>query len=371
MCHNSFGHLFRVTTWGESHGPAIGCVVDGCPPRLALSEADIQPWLDRRRPGQSRFTTPAAGTGPGAYPVRRVRGPDHRHADRVADRERGPALARLLRDRSEIPPRPCRPHLRAEIRHPRLSRRRAVVGARDRDAGRRRRRWRARCWGGACGSAARWCRSDRTASTARAGTGTQVDANPFFCPDPVAATEWEDYPARGAQGRLFARRGDRGRGRRRAPRPRRADLRQAGCGSGGGADVDQRGEGRGDRRRVSPPRRCAGRTNADEMRMRGRRRWRSWPTTPAASWAASRPGQPVVARFAVKPTSSILTPRADGGSRRGRRRRSATKGRHDPCVGIRAVPVGEAMMACVLADHLLRHRAQNPDAPEVARLPRN
>ena len=82
-------------------------------------------------------------------------------------------------------------------------------------------------------------------------------------------------------------------------------------------------------------------------------------------------GQPIVARFALKPTSSILTPRPTVDRKRERRSRSSTKGRHDPCVGIRAVPVGEAMLACVLADHLLRHRAQNPDAPEVARLPRN
>ena len=74
MSHNSFGHLFRVTTWGESHGPAIGCVVDGCPPRIALTEADIQPWLDRRRPGQSQLHHPAAGARPGPHPVRHLRG---------------------------------------------------------------------------------------------------------------------------------------------------------------------------------------------------------------------------------------------------------------------------------------------------------
>ena len=84
MSHNTFGHLFRVTTWGESHGPAIGCVVDGCPPRLALAEADIQPWLDRRRPGQSQFTTQRQEPDAGPHPVRRVRGHDHRHADRAA-----------------------------------------------------------------------------------------------------------------------------------------------------------------------------------------------------------------------------------------------------------------------------------------------
>ena len=171
--HNSFGHLFRVTTWGESHGPAIGCVVDGCPPRIALSEADIQPWLDRRRPGQSQIHHAAAGARPGPHPVRRVRRRDHRHADRVADRQRRPAFARLFRDRGAVPSRPRRPDLRAEIRHPRLSRRRAFVGARDGDAGGGRRR-------GAQGAGRRRAHSrragaDRPAprSIARAGTGTQ------------------------------------------------------------------------------------------------------------------------------------------------------------------------------------------------------
>ncbi len=91
---------------------------------------------------------------------------------------------------------------------------------------------------------------------------------------------------------------------------------------------------------------------------------------PAAFWAGISSGQPIVARFAVKPTSSILTPRR-AVDRQGHDVEVVTKGRHDPCVGIRAVPVGEAMLACVLADHLLRHRAQNPDAPALSRLPRN
>ncbi len=113
----------------------------------------------------------------------------------------------------------------------------------------------------------------------------------------------------------------------------------------------------------------SGEANADEMRM----------ADGVVAFAANHAGgilggistgQPIVARFAVKPTSSILTPRR-GVDRMGRDVEVTTRGRHDPCVGIRAVPVGEAMVALVLADHLLRHRAQNPDAPGVARLPRN
>ena len=228
MSHNSFGHLFRVTTWGESHGPAIGCVVDGCPPRISLSEADIQPWLDRRRPGQSRFTTQRQEPDAGPHPVRRVRWRDHRHADRHADRQRGPALARLLRDRRAVPSRPRRPDLRAEIRHPRLSRRRPVLGARDRDArgGRRRR---------AQGA------GRRRAHPRRPGADRPTPHRPrplglgrggrqsVLLPRPGHGGALGDLSVRGPQGRLVGRRGDRGGGRRRPTRPGRTDLRQARC----------------------------------------------------------------------------------------------------------------------------------------------
>ena len=130
MSHNTFGHLFRVTTFGESHGIALGCVVDGCPPRIPLTAADIQPFLDQRRPGQSRFTTQrrepdAVKILSGTFPGRERTGRDHRHADRAADRERRPALEGLFRDQGHVPAGPCRLHLRREIRAARLSRRRA------------------------------------------------------------------------------------------------------------------------------------------------------------------------------------------------------------------------------------------------------
>ena len=145
MSHNSFGHLFRVTTCGESHGPAIGCIVDGCPPGIPLTEADIQPWLDRRRPGQSRFTTQRREDDrvrilSGASLRAHARPGDHRHADRAPDRQHRPALEGLCRHPRQVSPRPCRLHLPGEIRHARLSRRRPFLGARDRLPRRRRRR---------------------------------------------------------------------------------------------------------------------------------------------------------------------------------------------------------------------------------------
>ena len=368
MSHNSFGHLFRVTTWGESHGPAIGGVVDGCPPRLPLTEADIQPWLDKRRPGQSKFTTQrqepdqvrilsgvfegvttgtpisllienqdqrsrdyaaiAAQFRPGhadltydlKYGIRDYRGGGRSSARETAMRVAAGAIARLVlgsgvRIRGAL----------VQIGPHRI----------DRD------RW-------------DWA---------------QVDENPFFCPDPVAAANLGNLSVGGPQGRLLGRRGDRGGRRRRAARARRADLRQAGCRSRRRADVDQRGQGRGDRRglrRRRPVRRGECRRDADAVTV-----WCEFASNHAGGILGGiSTGQPVVARFAVKPTSSILSPRHSV-DRAGQDIEIVTKGRHDPCVGIRAVPVGEAMMACVLADHLLRHRAQNPDAPTTTRLPRN
>jgi chorismate synthase len=151
MSHNTFGHLFRVTTWGESHGPAIGCTVDGCPPGVSLSETDIQPWLDKRKPGQNKFTTQRkepdevrilSGTFEGkttGTPIQlMIENTDQRSKDygEIAQ---------------SLPPRPCRHHLSPEIWHPRLSRRRAVQRARDRKrvaaAGVARRCWRRWCPG--------------------------------------------------------------------------------------------------------------------------------------------------------------------------------------------------------------------------------
>jgi chorismate synthase len=368
LSHNSFGHLFRVTTWGESHGPAIGCVIDGCPPRLSLSEADIQPFLDLRRPGQSKFVT------------------QRQEADQVRilsgvfeGMTTGTPIALVIentdqrsRDYGDIAERfrPGHADLTYELKY----------GIRDyRGGGRSSARETAMRV--AAGAVARKVLGpevmirgalvqmgpdgiDRTA-----WDWGQVGQNPFFCPDPVAAGRWEVMLAAarkagsslGAVIELVAEGVPPGFG---APIYGKldADLAAALMGINAVKGVEI-GEG-------FAAARLAGEANADELRMGP-----DGQVVFAANHAGGilggiSTGQPVVARFAVKPTSSILTPRRSV-DRHGREVEVVTKGRHDPCVGIRAVPVGEAMVAIVLADHLLRHRAQNPDAPSAARLPRN
>ena len=367
MSHNSFGHLFRITTWGESHGPAIGCVIDGCPPRIALSEADIQPFLDRRRPGQSRFTTQRQEPDQvrilsGVFDGMTTGTPIALQIENVDQRSR---------DYGEIATtfRPGHADLTYELKY----------GIRDyRGGGRSSARETAmRVAAGAVARRVLGAGVRIRAALVQLGPHRierarwdwdAVDANPFFCPDPVAAAAWEQVllavrkagSSLGAVIEVVAEGVPPGLG---APVYGKldADLAAAlmsinavkGVEIGDGfAAADLRGE-----------------DNADELRMR------DGVVAFAANHAGGilggiSSGQPVVARFAVKPTSSILTPRLTV-DREGRETEIATKGRHDPCVGIRAVPVGEAMVACVLADHLLRHRAQNPDAPEAARLPRN
>jgi chorismate synthase len=367
MSHNSFGHMFRVTTWGESHGPAIGCVVDGCPPRLPLTEADIQPWLDRRRPGQSKFTT------------------QRQEPDQVIIRSgvfegatTGTPIALVIenldqrsRDYSAIAAqyRPGHADLTYDLKY----------GIRD-------------YRGGGRSSARETAMRVAAGGIARQvlGVGVRIrgalvqmgphkidrsrwdwaelDKNPFFCPDPVAAAFWEEYLSEvrksgssvGAVIEVVAEGVPPGLG---APIYGKLDADLAGALMSINA---VKGVEIGDGFDAA----ClTGEDNADEMRMDG------GMVTFGSNHAGGilggiSTGQPIVARFAVKPTSSILTPRHSV-DRTGHDVDVSTKGRHDPCVGIRAVPVGEAMVACVLADHLLRHRAQNPDAPTVARLPRN
>ena len=193
MAGNSFGTLFRFTSWGESHGPAIGCVVDGTPPRIPLSEADIQVWMEKRRPGQSRFVTQRQEPDTvkilsGVFEGVTTGTPIALHIDNVDQRSRD-----YSRDQGQVPPGPRRLHLFQEIRRARLSRRRPPVGARDRGA-RRRRRHRAQDPGRRRQrSAAPWCSSAARRSTAASGTGTPPADNPFWCPDRQAAQGWEGY----------------------------------------------------------------------------------------------------------------------------------------------------------------------------------
>ena len=366
MSHNSFGHLFRVTTWGESHGPAIGCVVDGCPPRIALSEADIQPWLDRRRPGQSRFTTQRQEPDQvrilsGVFEGQTTGTPIALLIENVDQRSRdyGDIAARF---------RPGHADLAYELKY----------GIRDyRGGGRSSARETAMRV--AAGAIARKVLEGVQIRGALVQMGPHgidrarwdwdaVEHNPFFCPDPLAAEAWETLLSEvrkqgsslGAVIEVWAEGVPPGLG---APVYGKLDADIAAAlmsiNAVKGVEI---GEG-------FAAAALRGEENADEMRMQGG--VVAFGSNHAGGVLGGiSTGQPVVARFAVKPTSSILTPRRTV-DRAGGETEITTKGRHDPCVGIRAVPVGEAMLACVLADHLLRHRAQNPDAPQAARLPRN
>ncbi|MCH1542575.1 MAG: chorismate synthase [Alphaproteobacteria bacterium] len=355
MSHNSFGHLFRVTTWGESHGAALGCVVDGAPARLPLSEADIQQWLDKRKPGQNKFTTqrreadavkilsgvfedPETGaqvtTGtpisllientdqrskdygdikdkyrPGhadftymeKYGIRDYRGGGRSSARETAARVAASGIARKVLDGVTI---------RAAL---------VQMGPHEIDR-------------------ANWNWDD-------------VDNNPFWCPDAKAAALWEDYldgvrkagSSCGAVIEVVASGVPVGWG---APVYGKLDTDLAAAmmsiNAVKGVEI-----GNGFAAAA-----LSGEENADEMSKGG------FTSNHAGGVLGGiSTGQDIVVRFAVKPTSSILTPRqtvdVDGNETD-----IVTKGRHDPCVGIRAVPVGEAMMACVLADHKLRHLGQ-------------
>jgi chorismate synthase len=366
MSHNTFGHLFRVTTWGESHGPALGCVVDGCPPRIGLTEADIQPWLDRRRPGQSKFTTQRqepdvvrilsgvfGGLTTGTPIALQIENVDQRSKDYGDIAERF---------------RPGHADLTYELKY----------GIRDYRGGGRSsaRETAARV---AAGAVARKILDGMTIRGALVQLGphgidrarwdwSEVEKNPFFCPDAQAVAFWEEYlsdvrkrgSSCGAVIEVVADGVPPGLG---APIYGKLDADIAGALMGINA---VKGVEIGDGFAAAS---LSGEANADEMRMHeGEVAFGS--NHAGGILGGISTGQPVVARFAVKPTSSILAPRA-AVDRWGHDVDVITKGRHDPCVGIRAVPVGEAMVACVLADHLLRQRAQNPDAPSRPRLPRN
>ncbi len=354
MSHNTFGHLFRFTTWGESHGPAIGCVVDGCPPRIALAEADIQYWLDRRRPGRSRFTT-------------QRREPDRvRILSGVFEGETlGTPIAMVVenedarsRDYEENKDKFRPGH--AEFTYQRK------YGIRDyRGGGRSSARETAMRV--AAGSIARKILgSSVTIRGAMIQMGPHridreswdwdaIEDNPFWCPDRAMAEMWEGYlttvrkrqSSTGAVIEVVASGVPPGLG---APVYGKLDADLAGAMMGinavKGVEI---GAGMGAAE-------LSGEENVDEMRMKdGEVEFLS--NNAGGTLGGISSGQDVVVRFAVKPTSSISKPLKTVNVH-GEEVDIATKGRHDPCVGIRAVPVGEAMMACVLADHLLRHRAQ-------------
>jgi chorismate synthase len=359
MSHNTFGHLFRVTTFGESHGPALGAIVDGCPPNIPLTAEEIQAFLDKRRPGQSRFTTQRQEPDQvkimsGVFEDERTNGPvttgtpimlmienvDQRSKDYAA-----------IRDTF----RPGHADLTYQAKY----------GIRDYKGGGRSsaRETAARV---AAGAIARKIIPGVTIKGALIQMGphridrtnwdwSEVDRNPFFTPDAKAAKHFEDYldgvrksgSSIGAVIEVTASGVPAGWG---APLYGKLDQDLAaammsinavkGVEIGAGFAAAE----------------FSGEQNADEIRMRhGKPEFLS--NHAGGILGGISTGQDVVVRFAVKPTSSILTPRKSV-TASGEEADVMTKGRHDPCVGIRAVPVGEAMMAIVLADHFLRHRGQ-------------
>ena len=360
MSHNTFGHLFRVTTFGESHGRALGCVVDGCPPGLPLTEAEIQAFLDKRRPGQSRFTTQRQE--PDAVRILSGVFEDERTGGQVTT---GTPIALMIenvdqrsKDYGDIRDRyrPGHADYAYDVKY----------GLRDYRGGGRSsaRETAARV---AAGAVARKVIPGVTIRGALTQIGphkidrarwdwAEVERNPFFCPDPVAAKEWETYldgvrkagSSIGAVIELVAEGVPAGWG---APIYGKLDSELASAlmsiNAVKGVEI---GEG-------FAAAELTGEQNADEMRMGADGKPVFLSNRAGGVLGGISTGQPVVARFAVKPTSSILTPRQSV-DRYGAEVDVMTKGRHDPCVGIRAVPVGEAMMACVLADAFLRHRGQ-------------
>jgi chorismate synthase len=364
MSHNTFGHLFRVTTFGESHGPAIGCVVDGCPPGIALTEADIQRDLERRRPGQSKFVTQRQE--PDTVKILSGVFRDERMAEQLTT---GTPIGLLIenmdqrsKDYSEIRDKYRPGH--ADYTYD------AKYGVRDyRGGGRQSARETAMRV--AAGAIARKV-LDRlfgkvTIRAALVQMGTQkierdrwswdeTGNNPFFCPDPEVITPWTEYlegvrkagSSVGAIVEVVAEGIPAGLG---APVYSKLDNELASALMSINA---VKGVEIGDGFATAA---MTGMDNADEMRMGNDGKPVFLSNHAGGILGGISTGQPIVARFAVKPTSSILTPRRTI-DKSGAETEIVTKGRHDPCVGIRAVPVGEAMMALVLADQALRHRAQ-------------
>ena len=362
MSFNSFGHMFRVTTFGESHGPALGCVVDGCPPGIPLTVADIQKDLDRRRPGTSKFVTQRRE--PDTVQILSGVFQDERMKQQVTT---GTPIALLIQNQDQ------RSKDYGEIRdkfrpgHADYTYW-AKYGVRDYRGGGRSsaRETASRVAAGAIARKILTALYGKvTVRGALVTMGTQgierfdwaqVPKNDFFCPDANAVPVWTKYleslrkkgSSCGAIVQLVAEGIPAGLG---APIYAKLDGELAGALMSINA---VKGVEIGDGFEASF---LSGEENADEMRKGPKGKPKFLSNHAGGILGGISTGQPVVARFAVKPTSSILTPRktitVDGAETS-----IITKGRHDPCVGIRAVPVGEAMMACVLADAALLHRGQ-------------
>ena len=365
MSFNTFGHLFRVTTFGESHGVAIGCVVDGCPARIALTEADIQPYLDKRRPGQSRFTTQRRE--PDQVKILSGVFIDEATGEQVTT---GTPIALVIdnvdprsKDYSDIKDKYRPGH--ADYTYD------AKYGIRDHRGGGRQSA-RETAMRVAAGAIARKIVPGMTVRGALVQMGKhrieparwnwdEVERNPFFCPDAEQAKFFEAYlddirkrgSSVGAVIEIVAEGVPVGLG---APIYGKldGDLAAALMGINAVKGVEI---GAGFAAAA-----LSGEENADEIRMGNDGKPVFLSNNAGGILGGISTGQPIVCRFAVKPTSSILTPRRTV-DRYGAETEISTKGRHDPCVGIRAVPIGEAMVACVIADHYLRQRGQMGETP--------
>lgn len=357
MSMNTFGHLFRVTTWGESHGPALGATVDGCPPGVEINESMLQHWLDKRRPGQSKHTTQrqepdAVKILSGVFEGKTTGTPVQLMIENTDQRSK---------DYGDIAQtfRPGHADITYHLKY----------GNRDYRGGGRSsaRETAARVAAGGLARAALEhlapgikvkgymvamgeMELDRSQLDLAA-----IDNNDFWLPDADAVPEWDAYLAGirkaqnsvGATVEVIAQNVPAGLG---APVYAKLDTDLAAAmmsiNAVKGAEI---GEG-------MAASRLKGTDNADEIFM-GENGPEYSSNHAGGILGGISTGQDLVVRFAVKPTSSILTPRksirTDGSETE-----VITKGRHDPCVGIRAVPVGEAMMACVVLDHLLLHRGQ-------------
>lgn len=358
MSGNGFGHLFKFTTFGESHGPAIGCIIDGCPPNIPITEIDIQKWLDKRKPGQSRFTT------------------QRREADKIKilsgifdGKTTGTPIGLLIentdqrsKDYTEIKDiyRPGHADYTYQQKY----------GIRDyRGSGRASARETAnRVAAGAVARKILGKGINITGSMIQIGDkqinrekwdSDEINNNDFWCPDKSTVPIWERYldnirksgSSIGAIIEISATGVPVGLG---SPVYDKidADIAKAIMSINavkavefgvGFAAAELRGE-----------------ENADEMRIKdGQPIFTS--NKSGGILGGITTGQDIIVRFAVKPTSSILTPRKTVNTL-GQEVEVSTKGRHDPCVGIRAVPIGEAMVACVLADHMLINKALSPNS---------
>jgi chorismate synthase len=353
MAGNTLGTLFRFTTWGESHGPAIGVVVDGVPPKIPLAEADIQHWLDRRRPGQSRYTTQRQEPDEvkilsGTFEGRTTGTPIHLMIDNVDQRSRD---YRNIADRfrpghadytywKKYGIRDYRGGGRASARE---TASRVAAGAVAR-----------KILGPGIAIRGALVQIGPHAIDRAAWDWQAIEDNPFWCPDPAMAARWADYLD-----------GVRKQG---SSAGAVIEVVASGVPAGLGEPVYDKLDGDLARAMMTinavkgveigagfAAAALAGEENSDEMRMQdGKVVFLS--NNAGGILGGISTGQDIVVRFAVKPTSSILRPMRTVDAE-GNEVEIETHGRHDPCVGIRAVPVGEAMMACVLADHLLRYRA--------------